>query len=242
MIEDIKSKLKELDQEFTSIFKNVNEELKKIEASIDRGVPGPDTARALSELREKLRNFRSRLVSSRFELRAMLREVRLTNPQAAEELEDTIDDFFDKWEDALEDFLDDMRDIARGLERYRQYEFSFDEIGRVIEQSVQQTARGLELALGKLKDALEKGISGPSYVVSSVRLPQKDVEVIDALVEAGVFKSRSEAVAFFAHKGIESSRSLFNEALEKLEELKRLRERLRDELQKALGEDHSSQG
>ncbi|MDW8004995.1 MAG: hypothetical protein RMI04_09315, partial [Thermofilaceae archaeon] len=64
----------------------------------------------------------------------------------------------------------------------------------------------------------------------------------DALVEAGVFKSRSEAVAFFAHKGIEGSRSLFNEALEKLEELKRLRERLRDELQKALGEDHSSQG
>jgi len=63
--------------------------------------------------------------------------------------------------------------------------------------------------------------------------------VVDALVEAGVFKSRSEAVAFFAHKGIEASKPLFEEALAKLEELKKAREKLREELQKALGEQSS---
>ncbi len=150
-----------------------------------------------------------------------------------------MDEFFDKWSDALEGFLDDLREVAKELSRARAREFEFEDLSRVVEASLQQTAKGLELALSKLRDALEKGFAGPSYVVSSVRLPQRDLEVVDALVEAGVFKSRSEAVAFFAHKGIEASKPLFEEALAKLEELKRAREKLREELQKALGEQTS---
>lgn len=222
-----------MEEEFSKIFKTVNEELKKVEM-------GEASAQAIESIRDQLHALRRRLLAARLEMRAMLREARLKlEEDVVDELEEEVDEFFDKWSDALEGFLDDLREVAKELSRVRAREFEFEDLSRVVEASLQQTAKGLELALSKLRDALEKGFAGPSYVISSVRLPQRDLEVVDALVEAGVFKSRSEAVAFFAHKGIEASKPLFEEALAKLEELKRAREKLREELQKALGEQTS---
>lgn len=222
-----------MEEEFSKIFKTVNEELKKVEM-------GEASAQAIESIRDQLHALRRRLLAARLEMRAMLREARLKlEEDVVDELEEEVDEFFDKWSDALEGFLDDLKEVARELSRARAREFEFEDLSRVVEASLQQTAKGLELALSKLRDALEKGFAGPSYVVSSVRLPQRDLEVVDALVEVGVFKSRSEAVAFFAHKGIEASKPLFEEALAKLEELKRAREKLREELQKALGEQTS---
>ncbi len=233
MEENIRNRLKELEEEFTKIFKTVNEELKKVEM-------GEAGVQALESIRDQLHALRRRLLAARLEMRAMLREARLNlEEEVVDELEEEVDEFFDKWGDALEGFLDDLREVARELSRARAREFEFEDLSRVIEASLQQTAKGLELALSKLRSALEKGVAGPSYVVSSVRLPQRDLEVVDALVETGVFKSRSEAVAFFAHKGIEASKPLFEEALTKLEELKKAREKLKEELQKALGEQPS---
>jgi len=233
MAENIKNRLKELEEEFSKIFKVVNEELKKVEA-------GEASVQALESIRDQLHALRKRLLAARLEMRAMLREAKLKlEEDVVDELEEEVDEFFDKWSDALEGFLDDLREVTRELSRVRTREFEFEDLSRVVEASLQQTAKGLELALSKLREALEKGFAGPSYVVSSVRLPQRDLEVVDALVEAGVFKSRSEAVAFFAHKGIEASKPLFEEALAKLEELKKAREKLREELQKALGEQSS---
>jgi chromosome segregation ATPase len=229
MAENIRNRLKELEEEFSKVFRAVNEELKRVEA-------GEAGAQALESIRDQLHALRRRLLAARLEMRAMLREARLKlEEDVVDELEEEVDEFFDKWSDALEGFLEDLREVARELSRARARDFELEDLSRIVEASLQQTARGLELALIKLREALEKGFAGPSYVVSSVRLPQRDLEVIDALVEAGVFRSRSEAVAFFAHKGIEASKPLFEEALAKLEELRKARERLREELRKALG-------
>lgn len=218
-----------MEEEFSKVFRAVNEELKRVEA-------GEAGAQALESIRDQLHALRRRLLAARLEMRAMLREARLKlEEDVVDELEEEVDEFFDKWSDALEGFLEDLREVARELSRARARDFELEDLSRIVEASLQQTARGLELALIKLREALEKGFAGPSYVVSSVRLPQRDLEVIDALVEAGVFRSRSEAVAFFAHKGIEASKPLFEEALAKLEELRKARERLREELRKALG-------
>jgi len=234
MAENIRNRLKELNEEFSKIFRTVNEELKKVEA-------GEAGLQALESIRDQLHALRRRLLAARLEMRAMLREARLKlGESVVDELEEEVDEFFDRWSEALEGFLDDLREVASELARARAHEVKLESLDRIIEASLQQTARGLELALSKLRDALERGLAGPSYVVSSVRLPQRDLEVIDALVEAGVFRSRSEAVAFFAHKGIEASRPLFEEALAKLEELKRMREKLREELRKALGGEQPS--
>ncbi|MEM3712553.1 MAG: ribbon-helix-helix domain-containing protein, partial [Thermoproteota archaeon] len=79
----------------------------------------------------------------------------------------------------------------------------------------------------------------PSMVVSSVRLPKADLELIDALVEAGIFKSRNEGIAFFAHKGIEASRDWLNKVRVKIEEIKRLQEEAKKEMEKIFGEEKS---
>ncbi|MEM1817088.1 MAG: M protein, partial [Desulfurococcaceae archaeon] len=54
----------------------------------------------------------------------------------------------------------------------------------------------------------------------------------DELVEAGVFKSRSEAVAFFTKKGIEASRDWLEKVREHLTKIKELREQVKKELEK----------
>lgn len=238
MAEKIRDRLNELEAEFTQIYKDLNNSLKEAELALEK--EGAAALDVLRSLREKLMNFRSRLISARIELRSMLRECRLSMEEdEAEELADRVDEFFDRWGDILESLVDEVRELTRSAEKARGRVVVISDFGKVIEQSLEQTAKSLEVALAKLKEALEKGFEGPSYAVS-VRLPQRDLEVVDALVEAGIFKSRSEAIAFFAHRGIEASKPLFKEALAKLEELKTLREKLKEELRKAFEEQTSS--
>ncbi|MBO3768685.1 MAG: hypothetical protein JTT16_05200, partial [Candidatus Brockarchaeota archaeon] len=77
-------------------------------------------------------------------------------------------------------------------------------------------------------------IGGPSVVVSSIRLPETDLKLIDALVDAGIFKSRNEGIVFFAHKGIESSKEWLIKVKEKLDEIRKLQEEAKAELEKII--------
>ena len=239
MAEKIRERLNELEAEFTQIYKDLCNNIRDAELALEK--EGATALDVLRSLRKKLMEFRSRLISSRIELRSMMREARLSMAEdEAEELAERVDEFFDRWGEALESLVEDVRELSRSVERARGRVVTVPDLGKIIEQSLEQTAKNLEAALAKLKEAFEKGSEGPSYAVS-VRLPQRDLEVVDALVEAGIFKSRSEAIAFFAHRGIEASRPLFKEALAKLEELKMLREKLREELKRAFEEQPQGQ-
>ncbi|WP_440059471.1 M protein [Thermogladius sp. 4427co] len=72
-------------------------------------------------------------------------------------------------------------------------------------------------------------------IVVSARVRKEDIEVIDKLVEAGVFKSRSEAIAYFTRKGIEASRDWIGKALEKAEKIRELARDLRKDVEEYLG-------
>ena len=60
--------------------------------------------------------------------------------------------------------------------------------------------------------------------VLSIRVDDGDVAAIDALVEAGVLKTRSETAAWLIKSGIEANRDLFEQVQEKTAEIRRLRE------------------
>ena len=60
--------------------------------------------------------------------------------------------------------------------------------------------------------------------VLSIRVDDGDVAAIDALVEAGVLKTRSETAAWLIKSGIEAHRDLFEQVQEKTAEIRRLRE------------------
>lgn len=81
-----------------------------------------------------------------------------------------------------------------------------------------------------IQEGLNQSLSRATQVVS-LRMREEDLEIIDQLVEARIFKSRSEAIAYFARKGIESSREWINRALEQAKKIRELQESIRRELE-----------
>ncbi|MEM4229893.1 MAG: hypothetical protein QXZ66_09060 [Thermoproteota archaeon] len=197
--------------------------------------------KARGELFRVLRDFRDRLREAalaepgrRDELREAFDDLKEFFEDRLEEAEDRLDEFMDRVEDVEDEIRDRIRELKRGVRREvyavglggpearvavaRLPEVKIPDIGRLIEES------------------LSKAFSGASMIVSSVRLPRVDLDLIDALVEAGLFRSRNEGIAFFAHKGIEASKDWLLKVREKIGEIKRLQEETRRELEGMLGE------
>ena len=61
-----------------------------------------------------------------------------------------------------------------------------------------------------------------------VRLSESSSDAIDTLVSAGIFKGRSEAAAFLIDEGIKAQAPLFQRIQDKLSEIERLRDELRN--------------
>ena len=76
----------------------------------------------------------------------------------------------------------------------------------------------------RVEQSLRKLLSGPRDNVLSIRVDDGDVAAIDALVEAGVLKTRSETAAWLIKSGIEANRDLFEQVQAKTAEIRRLRE------------------
>jgi Arc/MetJ-type ribon-helix-helix transcriptional regulator len=64
-----------------------------------------------------------------------------------------------------------------------------------------------------------KYLTEPTTFISS-QIPESEARIIDILVKAGIFKNRSEAVAFFVHRGIESSKELLYNTKKQAKEIK----------------------
>jgi Arc/MetJ-type ribon-helix-helix transcriptional regulator len=212
-----------------------------------------------SEARRELAETRGRLVRELRVFRDRLRDASLAEPGRRDELREAFNDLrgffedrFDEAEDKLEEFLDMVEDVEDEIrDRIR-------ELKKTAKKEVYALGLGVseapKLAVAKLTDvklpdigklieeSLSKAFSGASMIVSSVRLPRVDLDLIDALVEAGIFKSRNEGIAFFAHKGIEASKDWLMKVKEKLEDIKRLQEETKRELEKMLGESSGKGG
>jgi hypothetical protein len=78
---------------------------------------------------------------------------------------------------------------------------------------------------------LGAGLGGRGNVVMT-RLDNADLKRIDALVEIEVFKSRSEAAAFFIRQGMDARRDLFDKVMPTVEKIRDLREQAKKELGK----------
>ena len=61
-----------------------------------------------------------------------------------------------------------------------------------------------------------------------VRVNDESLKQLDALVQSGIFKSRSEAAAFLISEGIKAQEPLFTRIAERIKEIERLRSELKD--------------
>jgi Arc/MetJ-type ribon-helix-helix transcriptional regulator len=84
----------------------------------------------------------------------------------------------------------------------------------------------------KVLIALSEGLEGRGNVVMT-RLNDDDLAKIDALVEVEVFKSRSEASAFFIKEGINARKDLFDKVMKTVDQIKELKEQAKESLGKS---------
>ncbi len=68
--------------------------------------------------------------------------------------------------------------------------------------------------------------------VVMTRLNDDDLSKIDALVEVEVFKSRSEATAFFIKEGMNARKDLFDKVMDTVNKIKELKEQAKESLGK----------
>jgi len=69
----------------------------------------------------------------------------------------------------------------------------------------------------------EKIVSSPKGNVITCRIGDRDIDAIDALVEAGVRSTRSEAAAWLISAGIDANKALFETVYGTVAEIRRLR-------------------
>ena len=207
-------------QEIVKLIEKAREELKSAYSIL-----GEDPEHALEivrklkstvipEIKRKFVEAKSRLKSEILSLKGELAtisnvEERRKIIEEMEELRNSLDDF----EDYLEDELDNLEDSISDLKA---------DIKDILKEAKKR--KSIVVRAGKGEVSIERTPS--STVISSIRLPREDAEIIDLLVEAGIFKSRSEAVSYFTHKGIEANRELIGNIRSKVEELKKIRENL----------------
>src|SRR6266516_4096890 len=91
--------------------------------------------------------------------------------------------------------------------------------GTTLEKVRAQTFQAIALASGG--KAAEQ--SPPKSNVVTCRIDGRDLDAVDALIEAGIRSTRSDAAAWLIHAGIEANRSLFEKVYGTVAEIRRLR-------------------
>ncbi|MDT7895751.1 MAG: hypothetical protein RQ855_06055 [Desulfurococcales archaeon] len=199
-------------------FKKIEDEVNELERRIESREYRPFRW-AMRELRDLVREFRGALNELTEELRKAKEgsDERGDVRNTLKELEDYIEKRAYSLRDRIMDLADKIR-ARYGLESIIPIRV-FENIGKTVAKVIEESLETLEQAVGRV-----------STTVLSVRISDEDLRIIDSLVEGGVFRSRSEAVAFFTHRGIECSKDWIEKVKDKLEEIRKLQREIRSEI------------
>jgi Arc/MetJ-type ribon-helix-helix transcriptional regulator len=107
---------------------------------------------------------------------------------------------------------------------------AFDDLASSVKDVAQKTGDVLNKATESIGKAIEAALSARDHVVM-VRVNDEALRKLDALVQSGIFKSRSEAAAFLIGEGIKAQSELFDRISTKITEIERLRSELRTIIQ-----------
>jgi Arc/MetJ-type ribon-helix-helix transcriptional regulator len=102
----------------------------------------------------------------------------------------------------------------------------FDEIASSVKEVAQKTGEVLNRATESIGKAIESALSARDHVVM-VRVNDESLKRLDALVQSGIFKSRSEAAAFLISEGVRAQQPLFERISERIKEIERLQSELK---------------
>ena len=103
---------------------------------------------------------------------------------------------------------------------------AFDNVVTSAREVAQKTGEAFNRATESISQAIESALSARDHVVM-VRVNDESLRRLDALVQSGIFKSRSESAAFLIGEGIKAQAILFESISQKIEEIERLRAELK---------------
>ena len=101
-----------------------------------------------------------------------------------------------------------------------------DEVNKTVRVAI---VKGVDVAesIGEnIRDTVQ-GMRGSRDNVVMVRVDKASLDRLDELVEAGIMGSRSEAAAFLISEGIKARQPLFDRIAEKIQDIRRAKEELR---------------
>jgi Arc/MetJ-type ribon-helix-helix transcriptional regulator len=101
-----------------------------------------------------------------------------------------------------------------------------DELASSVKEVAQKTGEAFNKATESIGKAIESALAARDHVVM-VRVNDDSLKSLDALVQTGIFKSRSEAAAFLISEGVKAQAPLFERISERIKEIERLRAELK---------------
>ena len=101
-----------------------------------------------------------------------------------------------------------------------------EEVQKVVKVAIKQGASAAETIGENIKGTIHEVRYKRDNVVM-VRMDVNSLKKLDDLVEAGISGSRSEAAAFLIVEGVKSRQGLFDRMADKVEEIRKAREDLR---------------
>ena len=103
---------------------------------------------------------------------------------------------------------------------------AFDNVVSSAREVAQKTGEAFNRATESISQAIESALSARDHGVM-VRVNDEYLKRLVALVQSGIFKSRSESAAFLIGEGIKAQAVLFDSISQKIEEIERLRAELK---------------
>lgn len=101
-----------------------------------------------------------------------------------------------------------------------------DEVNKTVRVAIVKGVDAAESIGENIRDTIQ-GMRGSRDNVVMVRVDKASLDRLDELVEAGIMGSRSEAAAFLIAEGIKARQPLFDRIGEKIQEIRRAKEELR---------------
>jgi Arc/MetJ-type ribon-helix-helix transcriptional regulator len=96
----------------------------------------------------------------------------------------------------------------------------FEEFGDSVERFATKT-------IESIKETIDKSLNARNTVLT-IRVNDQANQKLNMLVDAGIFKSRSESAAFLIEEGIKHQAGLFEKIAEKLKNIEKIKNELKD--------------
>jgi Arc/MetJ-type ribon-helix-helix transcriptional regulator len=114
----------------------------------------------------------------------------------------------------------DTKKEKKETQKEKKQQRSFDEFGDQVEKFAVKTAESI-------RKVIDRALSSRNTVLT-IRVNDESNKKLNMLVEAGLFKSRSESAAFLIEEGIKSQGALFLKITDKLKKMEKIRDELKD--------------